>query len=661
MTHYVMPGYFYAVAGLAMFYFAYNLQKLFSVSIGKSEDHRKLTIIKQIVNIFIYGVAQFKVNSKRFTLATIMHILLGWGGLVLVFATTVDMFVKWGILVKYFPDIDTPWFAFINDTAGFLFIIGLLIALYRRFFDKPEKLPHSDFLNKRYFLADTGILILLILISVTGFLSEAVRIGELNTHNAQYSWFGNLLSSMFSPTSLLLPTFWWIHAIISLLMIAILPMTKMFHVITVIANVGLTDIENRGKIRPMNVSELMEDPDADFENMALGVNKIEDFTWKQLLDTISCTECSRCVQVCPANLTGKPLSPMELITGIRDTLLDNPKEELIGNIVSETQLWSCTTCGACMEVCPALIEHIPTFTDLRRYLVLSEGKPHEQASDSLEKTLQSGNPWGFPKRDRTKWATDAELEVPVFSKKKKADVLWWVGCAGSYDPRNQEIAKAMVKIFETANIDYAILGTEESCTGDSARRMGEEYLFETLAIQNIDLLSKYDFKTIVTTCPHCFHTFAKEYPNFGGNYTVIHHSEFIDKLIKDGKLSPSASLEGKVTYHDACYLGRHNDIYDSPRDILKNSLSNNAEMVEMPQNKNESFCCGAGGGNMWYEINEGDRINVTRFEEAENTGADTIATACSFCMIMMDDAMKVKGKDETMKIVDIAEVVADGL
>ena len=444
-------------------------------------------------------------------------------------------------------------------------------------------------------------------------------------------------------------------------------MTKMFHIIASVTNIFYTNLIKRGQIRPMYVSQILEDPDADIENISLGANKISDFSWKQLLDSVACTECARCTTVCPASRTDKPLSPMKIITDVRQKLysetlnLNNFDGELVGGLISETELWSCTTCGACMEECPVLIEHVPTIIDMRRHLVLSEGKPPEQSSESLEKTMQNGNPWGMPQHERTKWADDFDLELPTLADKKEVDVLYWVGCAGSYDPRNQGIARDLVKILKNANIDFAILGKEETCTGDSARRLGDEYLFETLANQNIETLNKYKFNTVITACPHCFQVISKEYKDFGGDYNVVHHSEYIQKLIDDKKIEVSKNLDGTITYHDACYLGRYNDIYEAPRSIIESLLGDQGKIVEMKDNKSGSLCCGAGGGNMWHEIPEGDRINIKRFEQAVETEADTVATACSFCAIMMEDAKNVTGNETTMKTLDVAELVANSI
>ena len=658
---------FYLIALLALLYLIYNLRRLFTIQAGKDELH-KTNLINQIYTALTFGVGQKKVYSKRFTYASIMHFLIGWGFMELVFATTVDFFAARKWFLEYLPEFDTPWFAFLNDTGGLMLTIGLIMALYRRHINKPDPLPHTTTTGRGNLFGDSGILWFLLLLCLGGFLSEAARLSIDKPLTAHFSYVGYTISH-FLPDSIwevLERKIWWFHAITSLLFLSVLPMTKMFHVIASVTNIFYTNLIKRGQIRPMHVSSLLEDPDADIENISLGANKISDFSWKQLLDSVACTECARCTTVCPASRTDKPLSPMKIITDIRqklysDTLnLNNCDDELVGGLISETELWSCTTCGACMEECPVLIEHVPTITDMRRHLVLSEGKPPEQASESLEKTLQNGNPWGMPQHERTKWADDFDLELPTLAEKKEVDVLYWVGCAGSYDPRNQGIARDLVKILKNANIDFAILGKEETCTGDSARRLGEEYLFETLAKQNIETLNKYKFNTVITACPHCFQVISKEYKDFGGNYDVVHHSTYIQKLIEENKITVSPNIDGTITYHDACYLGRYNDIYEAPRTIIE-SLLNDGEIVEMKDNKSGSLCCGAGGGNMWHEVTEGERINIKRFNQAVDTQADTVATACSFCAIMMEDAKNVTGNEEKIQTLDVAELVANSI
>ncbi|MFQ6609647.1 MAG: (Fe-S)-binding protein [Fidelibacterota bacterium] len=656
------PGIFYIFALIAVSYTIYNFRRLFVISIGKSETKLPKSIFNQLSQLIRFALLQRKVFSNRFTYAGIMHFFLGWGFFELLFATTVDFLTARGIFVEFLPHLDTPWFAFINDLGGFMLIVGLIMAISRRSFQKPELLPHKSFSGRGNFLGDTGILLFLLLLAIGGFLSEAARLGVEQPDTSSYSWIGYPLSLMFSTEFWILakPILWWFHAITSLLFIAVFPLTKMFHAFVVFINVLFTNQGKRGHQRPMHVSDLLSDPDADIENITLGVETVKDLTWKQLLDSASCTECARCTTLCPAAQTGKPLSPMKIITDIRNSLTEikngNHAEKLVGSTISETEIWSCTTCGACMDICPVLIDHVPTFIDLRRYQVLSEGNPPDMAGDSLEKTTQSGNPWGFPKSKRMKWAEDAGLEVPVFSKKKSAEVLYWIGCAGAYDPRNQEVTKAMVNILQTAGVDFAVLGLEESCTGDSARRLGEEYIFETMALQNIETFKKYSFDKIVTQCPHCFHTLNTDYKDFGADLKVEHHSQFLNELIDNQKITIDPKMMNSVTYHDPCYLGRYNNIYDSPRSIIHKSKGEGS-IIEMPRNRQNSFCCGAGGGNMWHEINDGERMNINRFDEAIKTGADSVVTSCSFCLIMMDDAMRVQGKEKDIEIFDIAEIV----
>ncbi len=652
--------YVFGISAIAIFLF--NLRRFFLINIGKKEDKPSNSIFQGIQNVLIYGIGQWRVNRRRFGYATLMHLFIGWGMFELIFATGVDMFTKWGLFTSFLPTMDTPWFAALNDLGGLILFVGLLMALYRRHIQKPELLPQNAFKGRGYVLGDTGLILMIMLLDIGGFFSEASRLAIEQPITASASFIGYPLSKLLVKETWqsAQPYLWWGHALTSFLIIAIIPLTKMFHAVAALVNVGFTNIDARGNVRTMHVSKLMEDPNADIENISLGSSTVKELTWKQLLDSISCTECSRCTSVCPANNSLKPLSPMEIITDVRDTLYAKDHDKILpGDVISETALWSCTTCGACMEECPVLIDHVPTITDLRRYLVLSEGKPPAQANESLEKTMNMGNPYGLSQSDRTKWAKDAGIELPIMAEKKQTDVLFWVGCAGAYDPRNQQVAKSMVKIFEAAGIDYGVLGEEEMCTGDSARRMGEEYLYETMALQNIETLNQYKFNRIVTTCPHCFHTLGNEYSDFGGDYSVEHHSQFMKKLISEGKLTVS-NAEMDITYHDPCYLGRHNKEYNAPRDVLK-SVVPSAKLIEMDQSKDKSFCCGAGGGNMWHEIEEGDRINHLRFDQVLTTGASTVATACYFCTTMMDDAIKVRGKEDAVNVRDIAEIVAENI
>lgn len=658
-----VPPLFYVCALIAGFYFLYNLRRAWAPLIGRPES-RHLRWWEIITNTLYYGLGQRRVSSPRFTYPTIMHLLLGWGFLELLFATTVDFLVARGILIAYLPTMDTVWFAALNEVGGLALLAGVGMALMRRRVErKPELLPHNSWSGRNSLFGDTGILVVLALLGVGGFLAEAARLAAEQPANAGAAFTGYALT-LIIPRNILLSSqsfLWWSHAVLALVFIALIPQTKLFHAIISTVNIAFTNRDERGNLRHMGITKLMEDPDADPENLVLGVGKIEDFTWKQLLDSAACTECARCTSVCPAHAVGLPLSPMKIVQAMRDAMYaevlhDRESADLVGGLITHLELWSCTTCRACMEECPVLIDHIPAIVDMRRHLVLSEGLPPTDAAATLEKTTQQGNPWGFPRADRMKWA--AGMKIPVMADKKQADVLYWVGCAGAYDPRNQDVAKAMIAIFERAGVDYAVLGVEESCTGDAARRMGEEYVFETLATQNLATLSKYDFKRIVTTCPHCLQTLGDDYKGLGGDFEVVHHTTFIEELIGSGALTVGSGLTSKITYHDPCYLGRHQGIYDAPRTLLESLTGSNGQVVEMEQSRSSSFCCGAGGGNMWYELQEGERINMARMDQALETGADTIATACSFCTIMLDDARKVSGHEDDVAVLDLAELVA---
>jgi len=664
-----IPTLFYVVAFVALLIFAYNMRLLFTVRVGREEKYRSSDASSRILNALLFGVGQRKVFSRRFTYASLMHFCLGWGFIELFFATTVDFFVARGWFVAYLPQKDTPWFAWLNDFGGILLLAGLLMALYRRYADRPQPLPQRAFSGRGNLLGDTGILVFLVILVVGGFLAEAARLSIEAPETEAYSFVGYRLAAlgteaMWASSERFI---WWSHAITSLLFIAVLPLTKMFHSLAVIANVALSDRGSRGLVRPMHVSEMMEDPEADLEAISLGANRATDFTWKQLLDSVSCTECARCTSVCPAYATGRPLSPMKLITDIRHDLYERELKKvpeipsLVGDRIRVEELWSCTSCGACAEVCPVLIDHVPTFTDMRRFLVLSEGQPPEQATSALEGMTNRGNPWALPQKERMKWAQESGLEVPVMADKKRAEVLYWVGCAGAYDSRNQQIVRAMVQLLQAAEVDFAVLGEEESCTGDSARRLGDEYLFETLAMQNIETIDKYEFDQIVTTCPHCQLALGTEYRDFGADYKVKHHSELISELIDTGRLRVSASGDSKVTFHDPCYLGRYGGEFAAPRNLILQTLDASSRFVEMDQSREKSFCCGAGGGNMWYEMEDSDRMNLARIRQAKATGATTVATGCSFCMIMLDDSVKVEGLESELEVKDVAELVAQNL
>ena len=408
----------------------------------------------------------------------------------------------------------------------------------------------------------------------------------------------------------------------------------------------------------------------DFEDDSIdqfGAGQINHLPQSNLLDAYACIQCSRCQDACPAYETGKELSPSALEINKRyflnnhlDEFIDGsiPDSSITNHLLTDEAAWSCTTCGYCVEVCPVGNEPMIDILRARQNLVMMESKFPQEAMETFDKIENYGNPWGLSPNEREVWMEGRE--VPLMREKKEAEVLYWAGCAGAYDSRGKEISQAVVDVLKEAKVDFASLGNEETCTGDSARRIGNEYLFQTMAEKNLETFGKYKFKKIVTQCPHCFTTLKNDYAELGADLEVVHHSQYIGQLVTEGKINPKAWMDEDVTYHDACYLGRHNDEYDAPRDVIQ-SIMKDGKLKEMEKSREESFCCGAGGGNMWYEIKTGERINHNRFKQAAETGATTVATACNFCNIMMEDGMKVTGNDENMKVMDIAELVSKSL
>jgi Fe-S oxidoreductase len=451
--------------------------------------------------------------------------------------------------------------------------------------------------------------------------------------------------------------FWWGALGSILLFLPYFPRSKHIHLFLAPINLALKK-DKPGALQPM-----------DFEKEEVfGAAKLEDFTWPRLLDSYSCIMCNRCQDVCPATATGKALSPAAILINERYELnrifpsfaegAESPRP-LLDFALNEEAAWACTTCNACIEICPVGNEQMLHIIDVRRERVLTAAEFPKGLQNTFNHMERAGNPWGMAADERMAWAKDLPFSVPTLAQKPEPDVLYWVGCAVAFDPRAQKIARSMAAIFHSAGVDWAVIGKAEKCTGDTARRTGNEYLFAQMAEENVSALNEIKPKVIVTTCPHCFHTIANEYPQFGGNYTVKHHTEYIDELVRSGSLKLAANGVGAVTYHDPCYLGRHNGVFDQPRAVIQNT---GATLTETRRNQKNSFCCGAGGGQFWKEEEKGtERISTNRYRELKETGAKTVATGCPFCMRMITEEAAKEEPDAAMEVLDIAEIVAKQL
>ncbi len=546
------------------------------------------------------------------------------------------------------------WFALMVDVFCVLVLAGVVGAVVIRKVQRPARFEGSH-------LGEADLILALIAgIVTTLLLWHAARIAlGLNEWPASWSPVSDALSGLFSDgsvTEVLERVFVWAHVLIILGFLAYLPHSKHLHIATAAINVWFGRTRSRGRIEPLR----FDVPD---DEMRFGAGTVPDLTWKQMVDTFSCTECGRCQDVCPAWNTGKELSPKLLIMALRDQVFEEGPplvrgEEgfelspLVPNAVTDNVVWDCVTCGACVRECPVSIEHIDHIIDLRRHLVMMDSRFPTESEQMLRDVERASNPWGKAQTERADWAE--ELDVRVLQPGEPApEVLYWVGCAASFDERARTAAQSTAKLLKAAGVDFAILGPRESCTGDPARRMGNEYLFQAHAEQNVGTLNEAGVTKIVASCPHCFNTLSGEYPDFGGNYEVVHHSELLAELVRDGRLSPAAG-EGSVTYHDSCYLARHNDVMADPRELVEAV----GKPVEMERSGKRTFCCGAGGAHMWME-ERGGLINEERAREAAATGAETLAVACPFCTVMLDDGVRANGDE--LRVADVSTLLAESL
>ena len=580
----------------------------------------------------------------------IMHLTIFWAFLVLLLGTIIVAIEADVPFVHFYYGGFYLLVSLLLDVAGLVLIVGICMALYRRLKDKPDRLQPQK-------AEDSIILYLLLAVAVTGFLTEAVRIVAQGFPGFEvYSFVGFILAIPLKILGINGTTahriFWFIHLLCSFTFIAYIGYSKLLHILVTPANIVFRDPRPYGLVDPIPNMEEAE---------SFGLTKIEEFSWKQLMDLDACMRCGRCQDACPAHNTDKPLSPKNLIQDLKEHMNDrlvngkDSEECTPYEKISDDVIWSCTTCGACMEECPAYIEHLDKIVEMRRYLSLMEGRIPEELNQTFRNLENNYNPWGIGFADRADWAEG--LDIPLLSESQDVEYLLWVGCAGAYDDRYKRVMKDLVFILKSANVSFAILGVEEKCCGDSARRLGNEYLFEMLATEVAELLNSYGVKRIITACPHGYHTFKHEYSQYGWSGEVWHHSQFISKLIREGKVKFNIALPHKTIYHDSCYLGRHNGIYDEPRFILRNLIPEE-QLQEMDRNRERSFCCGAGGGRMWMEEKIGERINIVRCQEALQKNPDKIVTACPFCLTMLEDGVKDAGKEEEVAVRDIAELVA---
>ena len=577
----------------------------------------------------------------------LMHAFIFWGFLVL--APTI-LIALIGAVDKHatLPWLGHQgWFAFLVDLFAVLVLVGVLGALYIRKVQRPRRFAGSH-------LGEADLILAMIAtIASTLLLWHATRIAlGLNEWPASDAPVSNLLSHLFADnqtTRVLERVFVWLHVLTILAFLAYLPRSKHLHIATAAINVWFGRTGAGGRLEPLR----FDDPDVPEEDIRFGAGTVADLTRKQVLDTFSCTECGRCQDACPAFATGKVLSPKLLIMGLRDGVFAQSDDALVPAAVPGESVWDCVTCGACVQACPVSIEHVDHIVDLRRHLVMVESNFPAEAEPMLRDVERASNPWGKAQSERADWA--AELGVQVLEPGDPApEYLYWVGCASSFDERAQRTARATAKLLQEAGVQFAILGPRESCTGDPARRMGNEYVFQAFAEQNVETLNEAGVKKIIANCPHCFNTLANEYPDFGGRYEVIHHSELLSRLVGEGKLAPTRSDGLKITYHDSCYLARHNDVLHSPRDIV----SAVGEATEMERAGRQTFCCGAGGAHMWME-ERAKPINVERVREASETGAETLAVACPFCTVMLDDGVQSAG--ENLRVADVATLLVEAI
>jgi len=676
-----IPGYviFWLLFAIALGLFLQRACLLIRLlKLGRPEN-RFDRLAYRFLNMLAVAFSQWS-NLKTLTLrdpASVGHALMFWGlGLFFIaYFIFIGLGAGFGLFTVLSGSAFETVFFSILDIAALLVIVAMIWVVIKRYIIKPERLKRKETTGEKVLqplliTVITGLMVLHYCLEGFGYAAYGIP----NSWPPVGVAFASSLVSAGIPRDSLATVYqslWWLNFIILLGALIYAPRSKHLHPLFSFSNLAFKNLNPKGALKAIDIQKKEE----------WGVSKIQDFSWKQLLDGYACTWCGRCHTVCPAQLSGKPLSPRELILGMKEHLLavgpdllkarkaatpaaadesagaevppENLGKALIGDVISEDAIWACTTCWACQEVCPSYNEPMNEIIELRRHLQLAAVT--ETAREPLKNLRVRGNPWRGTMYARTDWAEG--LDIKIIGEDSHVDVLYWVGCTEALEDRSLKVAQAVAKLMKQAGVNFGILGEEEMCCGDPARRLGAEHLFQMLAMNNIQLFSSYNIKRIVTACPHCFNTLKNEYPRFGGQFEVSHHSQFIADLIRKNILKINQAREAVITYHEPCYLGRYNDIYQPPRQVLKGIPG--VTLVEMEHNRRDGFCCGGGGGRMWLEEKMGQRISEMRLSQAINTQAQVVATACPFCLQMLEDAARVKEVGESLKIRDIAELVAE--
>src|SRR5580765_4196156 len=660
----IVPGWliFAAMVTVALVLFARRVTFLVRLLLKGKPASRWDHLPARVGKVLVYVIGQARLIGGDFW-PGLMHATIFWGFIILTLGT-IEFFGKAVTESFVLPFMsDTGAFLVLQDLFSVLVIAAVSYAAFRRLVTRPRRLT----------LTPEGLVILTLIfgLMVSDLVADAGRIVLAPAPSDHWQFAGHALAGALTglPHGAVAAIFhaaWWLHATCLLSFLVWLPYSKHLHVLAAPLNVFFATLEPKGRFRTV-----------DLENSeTFGVGQITEFTWKDLFDTYNCTECGRCTSRCPANMSGKELDPKMLILHLQERIMEEGPAlvagakngapagaatahggALVGDVIHDNVLWACTMCRWCVDACPVFIEHVPKITDMRRFLVLSESRFPAELQPAFRNMESNGNPWQMSWETRADWAAD--LGVRVMSDVREAEYLYWVGCYGSFDERNKKVARAFVELMQAARVDFAILGNEERCTGEPARRLGHEYLYQTLAQGNVETLKQYRFQTIVTACPHCFNTIKNEYPDFDGHFRVIHHSQLLDDRVGSGRLRVARDQMDRITYHDACNLGRYNEVYDEPRRVLA-SLTQ-GPIVEMELSRSRGFCCGGGGGRVLMEEHEGRRVNQVRVEQAMEVNPDILASACPFCLTMFEDGVKAKEVGDRIKTRDIAEVLVERL